>query len=267
MSPSPPSARAAGRLLAVTVAASLVLAAVCRAQRAPRRVPAPPRLLEARQLVVVTTPAWDSTTGRLWRFERARIGGRWRPVGASVPIVVGRTGLALGAGFDRLGDDAPHKREGDGRSPAGAFPLTTAFGFAAPREMRWVKLPYTQLTTGIECVDDTTSRFYNAVVDRGRARPVDWTSAERMREVAQYRIGVVVGYNAGAARIPGRGSCIFLHIWGGPRSTTVGCTAFDAGELERVIAWLDPKARPVLVQFPRAQYERLRGSWTLPELR
>jgi hypothetical protein len=35
-------------------------------------------------------------------------------------------------------------------------------------------------------------------------------------------------------------------------------------DLRQVLAWLDPRARPVLVQLPAAQYGRLRGAWTLP---
>ena len=54
----------------------------------------------SRQLVVVTTPGWDSTTGTLQRFERARNGDAWHAVGTATPIVVGRTGLAWGIGFD-----------------------------------------------------------------------------------------------------------------------------------------------------------------------
>jgi hypothetical protein len=31
-----------------------------------------------------------------------------------------------------------------------------------------------------------------------------------------------------------------------------------------VLAWLKPDAVPILVQLPRAEYERLRGAWMLP---
>ena len=93
--------------------------------------------------------------------------------------------------------------------------------------------------------------------------PVDWTSAEHMRTIAQYRLGVIVGYNAAPPR-RGLGSCIFLHIWAGPSSTTTGCTAMDAGALAETMAWLDPARRPTLVQLPSAAYGRLRGAWGLP---
>lgn len=224
----------------------------------------------ATQLVVVTTAGWDSTTGELRRFVRSDTRTSWRRDGAVVPIVVGRTGLAWGIGFDQLAVSGaptagPRKIEGDGRSPAGVFPLDTAFGFSPPDSMRWVHLPYVQLTPSVECVDDTASVHYNTVVDRGTVPRVDWNSAEHMRRVAQYRMGVIVGYNA-SPPVKARGSCIFFHIWAGPRSTTVGCTALDAKELERLIAWLDPRARPVVVQVPASVYPLMRSEWALPAL-
>jgi len=225
-----------------------------------------PRALPvARQLVVVTTPGWDSTTGTLRYFARPTQRDRWQPAGAPIPVVVGRTGLAWGTPFDQLVTDpqAPHKREGDGRSPAGAFPLDTAFGFAPRDAMLPLHMAYVQLTPATDCVDDTASVHYNTIVSRDAAH-VDWTSAEHMRQIAQYRIGVVVGYNA-VSPLRGRGSCIFLHVWAGPGSTTVGCTALDARALEQLMEWLDRSKQPVLVQLPAGEYDRLRARWSLPE--
>jgi D-alanyl-D-alanine dipeptidase len=215
-----------------------------------------------RQLLVVTTPAWDSVSGTLQRYARADARAPWRAEGAPVPIVVGQSGLAWGDGA-LGGRRDPHKREGDGRAPAGRFPLGTAFGFAPPAEMDQVRLPYRQLADGTECVDDPASVHYNTVVDRGAARRVDWTSSEKMRAIDLYRLGVVVRYNASPVR-RGRGSCIFLHIWRAAGSPTSGCTAMPAGDLETVVRWLDPARHPVLVQLPAAEYARLRGAWGLP---
>lgn len=217
----------------------------------------------------MTTAGWDSTSGELRRFTRAAPNAAWQPEGSSVPIVVGRTGLAWGVGFDRFAGAptplaGPTKVEGDGRSPAGLFPLDTAFGFAPADSMRRMRLPYVPLSTTSECVDDTASVHYNTVVDRAKVSRVDWESAEHMRRITQYRLGVIIGYNA--PPVKARGSCIFFHIWGGPRSTTVGCTALDAAELERLMAWIDPRARPVVVQLPANVYERMRDLWRLPAL-
>ena len=217
----------------------------------------------ARQLVVVRTPSWDSTAGTLQRYSRTRVDEPWRAEGIPIPVVVGRTGLAWGGNEFGGSPAEPQKREGDGRSPAGAFPLDTVFGFAPRTEVPWVRLPYVPLALGSECVDDGGSVHYNTVVDRATVPRVDWTSAEHMRAIEQYRLGVIVGYNAAPPRA-GRGSCIFLHIWSGPSSTTAGCTAFDAAALEQLIRWLDPNARPMLVQLTEGAYAGRRSAWGLP---
>ncbi len=54
----------------------LALPHAAAAQRAP--------LDEARQLIVVTTPDWDSVAGSLQRYARDDPQGAWRIVGAPV---------------------------------------------------------------------------------------------------------------------------------------------------------------------------------------
>jgi D-alanyl-D-alanine dipeptidase len=216
----------------------------------------------AQQLVLVVTPSWDTTSGTLRRYVRSSGRAPWRRVGASIPVVVGASGLAWGA--DSLGAPGdPHKREGDGRSPAGIFPLDHAFGFATASEMSHVRLPYIPLLAGTECVDDTASVHYNTVVNRDRVPRVDWSSSEHMRRITQYQVGVTVGYNTQPVT-RGHGSCIFLHVWNGPGSSTAGCTAFPREDVEALLAWLDPERQPVLVQLPAAEYSRLRKRWALP---
>ena len=217
----------------------------------------------SQQLVVVTTPDWNTTTGTLRRFERDDAASTWRPVAAAIPVVIGRTGLAWGDESLASSMGQPIKHEGDGRSPAGLFPLDTAFGFAPRNELSWLRLPYAVLQPGSDCVDDEASAYYNTVVDRAAVAKVDWNSAEHMRQISVYRLGVIVGYNANPPK-KGRGSCIFLHIWSGPTSTTAGCTALDAGALESLMRWLDRARRPMLVQLPASEYARMMTVWGLP---
>jgi D-alanyl-D-alanine dipeptidase len=86
-----------------------------------------------------------------------------------------------------------------------------------------------------------------------------------MRSVEGYRWGLVVEHNADAP-VPGRGSCIFLHIWAGPEKGTAGCTAMEQTNLEELLRWLDSKKLPLLVQLPEGEYTRLRTAWRLPRL-
>ena len=138
------------------------------------RIPTP--LDSSTQMVLVVTPAWDSTSGSLRRFERATPTGAWRQVGDVEPIVVGRTGVAWDDRGVRAASGEPVKREGDGRSPAGVFALDSAFGFDSRQVNSWVRLPYVRLRATTECVDDARSAHYNTIVDRDSVERVDWTS-------------------------------------------------------------------------------------------
>ena len=107
--------------------------------------------------------------------------------------------------------------------------------------------------------DDPRARdHYNRIVDlRTLPAPRPFATSEPMRRRdLQYRLGIVVGYNE--ARRPGAGSCIFLHVWNGARPTS-GCTAMPERALRRLARWLDPAARPLLVQLTRAQWRAQRA--------
>lgn len=223
-------------------------------------------IIESRQLVLVITAHWDAVAGALWRYERASIDVTWRVVGSQSPVVVGRNGMGWGRGLHApLPDEGPIKKEGDGKAPAGVFRLTRAFGYAPAAEAAAVKLPYTHLTSAIECVDDSRSAHYNTLVDRSQMTAVDWNSAEQMlRPDERYRWGVIVEHNTNPT-LAGAGSCIFLHIWESAAIGTAGCTALEASRLEQLLGWLDPAANPVLVQLPASEFKRLNQSWGLPK--
>ena len=94
-----------------------------------------PELREARQLILVLTPAWDSVPAELARYERSSAGAPWRPVSPATPVVVGRTGLAWGIGLhSEVPPGIRPKKEGDGKSPAGVFLLLESLGYAAASE-------------------------------------------------------------------------------------------------------------------------------------
>jgi L,D-peptidoglycan transpeptidase YkuD (ErfK/YbiS/YcfS/YnhG family) len=220
-------------------------------------------LTESRQFILVTTSGWDAVDGEIRLYERASVNDQWKAVGEKIPVVVGRNGMAWGKGLhgDAVGE-GPVKQEGDGRAPAGVFNLSSAFGYAPPEQAGDVKLPYIQAVATLECVDDSQSAHYNRILDRARVENPDWKSSERMRrDDDQYRWGVVVDHNAEGA--PGCGSCIFMHIWETQGKGTAGCSAMTLSSMERLLRWLDAKKRPILVQLPQAEFERLREAWGL----
>jgi zinc D-Ala-D-Ala dipeptidase len=236
----------------------LAAVAACTAPGTPVST-ANPIPADTTQLILVTTDNWGAVVGSLRTYSRAP-GGQWNATGEVSDVDVGSNGLAWGAGLHSDGQ-GPQKREGDGKAPAGAFTLGTAFGYDPQRVLG---MPYLQVDSNVVCVDDPNSRFYNQIVNTTFASP-DWASAEQMRRADDlYRLGVVVNDNPG--NVPGLGSCIFLHIWRGSGSGTAGCTSMDAGQMAQLLGWLDPSAAPVLVQLPIDQYNYVQSGWGLPAL-
>jgi D-alanyl-D-alanine dipeptidase len=243
-------------LRALLAAAALAMTLTPAAAQRPREAPL--------QAVVSLTEDWDSTGAVLQRYERSSARQPWRAVGPPIHAAVGRTGLAWGKGIPVSHGPGPEKREGDGKAPAGIFHLGPAFGYAPPDSVPWIRLPYVESRASVKCVDDASSSRYNRLVDADTVASADWNSHEEMRLPSDvYRLGVWVSHND-APPEAGQGSCIFLHIWRGPGVPTVGCTAMDGGDIEALLRWLDPRARPVLVQSPRAAYEPLRRALGLP---
>lgn len=218
---------------------------------------------DARQLVLVTTPGWDSSQGTLRAFARTESG--WEEAGSAVPVVIGRAGSAWGVGLHPP-QPGPQKREGDGRSPAGVFRIGTAFGYA---DSVSTALPYQPMDASDWCIDVSTSPLYNRIVD---AREVGEAavagSTEPMRRDLhldgdqRYKLGFVIEHNPGNE--PGAGSCIFAHLWKAPDAPTAGCTAMEEPAMQRLATWLRPDANPVFVLLPAAEYTRTRDGWSLP---
>ncbi len=199
-----------------------------------------------RQILLVLTERDTAIPGTLWRMERAGPGEPWRTVGESIPVSVGRSGLAWGLGEHRASTPQGFrtKQEGDGCSPAGVFRIPYAFGYAAVAQ--GLKLPYLPVTATLMGVDDPASKFYNQVVPADTVAK-DWNSHETMlRPDGLYRWGAFVTHNPN--QIPGAGSCIFLHLWSGPGQPTSGCTAMAEESLITVLEWLNPALEPRLVQ-------------------
>ena len=231
----------------------------------------PPAFSHSTEMVVVTTSDWNAPSGTLQRYQRESPGNPWKAVGEPIPVMVGKTGLGWGSGLVKISrsfspKSDPVKKEGDGKAPAGAFLLSKAFGYAPEEQPGW-KMPYLPLTSSIQCVDDTDSKFYNTLVDASKISP-DWGlhENEQMRRSDDlYRWGILVEHNT-KPPLAGKGSCIFMHIWRGPGQPTVGCTAMPQKDLETLIGWLDPARKPLLVQLPAAQYQKLKKHWRLPAL-
>lgn len=213
--------------------------------------------LGARQMLVVTTSSWSATEGVLVAYEL--VDGRWRRALEPVAVQVGWSGMAWGPGLhDSSLNRPPLKTEGDGKTPAGIFPLESLYGY----EDLSAKMDYLKVDTNTFCVDDPKSKYYNQIV-RGDQVEKDWDSAETMRMKSDaYKYGIVVGYNT-ESPVPGDGSCIFYHI-GRAGGVTAGCTAMSETQILKLIGFLDKKKKPIIIQAPEAAYRALAKTYDLP---
>jgi L,D-peptidoglycan transpeptidase YkuD (ErfK/YbiS/YcfS/YnhG family) len=185
---------------------------------------------DARQIVVVSNRSWTSTYASLRAYEK-RADGRWYTKFGPWPVRIGRNGFG-----------SP-KREGDGQSPVGSYPINGMFGVRSDPgvRFRWLKVD-----TASVWVDDPNSSYYN----RYMRNPADgrWRSAERMYLPGPYDYAAVVGYNMPATA--GAGSAIFLHV--GTGSATAGCVSMPASQLVSVLRWLDPAKKPRMIMGPES---------------
>jgi L,D-peptidoglycan transpeptidase YkuD (ErfK/YbiS/YcfS/YnhG family) len=132
-----------------------------------------------------------------------------------------------------------HHREGDGTTPLGTFTIgPTVYGIAPDPG---VKLRYHRLTCGDWWDEDPRTSAYNLFqhVPCGAVPPFGGGSEALWRATVAYRYFAVIDYNT--ARVPGRGSAIFLHVDTG--NATNGCVSLPSAELVRTLRWLRPGAR------------------------
>ena len=127
--------------------------------------------------------------------------------------------------------DAADKREGDGRTPIGTWPVRAVLlrpdrGLAPP-----ATVPWRWLRRSDGWSDDPHDPAYNQPV-----RHPHGFSAERMwRDDGRYDVVIVLGHND-APPVAGMGSAIFLHIRGD--RPTEGCVAVSPGDMRTVLAEL-----------------------------
>ena len=120
------------------------------------------------------------------------------------------------------------KREGDGATPGGTYPLRGGFGARANPGLvqGWFRVDANDVW-----VDDSASSLYNT----HQRKPAGgrWASAENLLNTPAYNYAQVIGYNE--ARTPGKGSAIFLHVDKG--GGTAGCVSLPTSALLAVMQW------------------------------
>src|SRR5579859_1914058 len=130
---------------------------------------------------------------------------------------------------------AADKREGDGATPAGLWPLRNVLWRADRLSAPWSRLP----ARAIEPDDG----WCDAPLDPAYNRPVRLpypASAERIwREDGVYDLVVVLGYND-APVVRGAGSAIFMHVARADYAATEGCIALALDDLVELVSLAAP---------------------------
>jgi len=214
------------------------------------------------QLIVAIAPDWNSMRGKLQLFERSR-GGAWSPVTTPIPVLFGKNGLAWGSGL--AGQDEPglHKKERDGRAPAGVFAIGKVFGYDAQLPAGG-DYPYHQVTEADVWSDDPRSPNYNRHIVIDPKNPPDNYTHEKMRSGDfAYHWLVEIRHNSDPP-VPGEGSAIFFHIRRGVNRATTGCTTMAEPALVRMIAWMRSSRHPCYALLPADEYEKKWRAWELP---
>ncbi|EOQ90422.1 L,D-transpeptidase catalytic domain protein [Leptospira yanagawae serovar Saopaulo str. Sao Paulo = ATCC 700523] len=185
--------------------------------------PFPKEFFQSEQVVLILGKP-GQTVGKLYLFEMVL--GQWESKIESIPVWFGRSGLI----------PSNLKREGDGFTPLGYFPIKRILG----KEKRSIRtLEYTQISKNHYWNDNSNSKHYNQLVQKKEkgAHPL-WNSDI-------YELFLVIEHNTNPS-IPGMGSMIFLHPWKESNPTS-GCVGIDKNSLVQITNLLDGNKNPFLI--------------------
>ncbi|WP_169543770.1 L,D-transpeptidase family protein [Sneathiella aquimaris] len=138
--------------------------------------------------------------------------------GQSWPCAVGKSGVTA------------DKKEGDHASPAGVFPIRAVYFRADRIDRPRTSVPVFEISEKDGWCDDPSSAAYNQKI----TLPFEDRHECLMREDHLYDLIVVLGHNDNPP-IPGKGSCIFMHVAKEDYSGTEGCVALRLDHLQSLL--------------------------------
>ena len=152
-----------------------------------------------------------------------KYGNTLHVAGKSYPCVVGKGGIS------------DEKREGDGATPRGLYPLRQVLYRADRTEAPITGLQVSVITKEDGWCDDPASPSYNERV----FLPFEGSHEKLWRDDHAYDMLVVIGYNDKPV-VPGKGSAIFLHLMHEDQRPTEGCVAVSANHMRELLMQLTP---------------------------
>ena len=181
-------------------------AKVYTAEPSPEWVTKLPEADTAKQMFVVA--AYEGTTAWISMHEKDK-SGNWQMI-MSTPGFIGKNGLGK-------------TKEGDGMTPVGTFSFNKAFGNSSDPGMK--SFEYTKADSNTYWSGDVRDGMhYNELVSLKDYPDLDKESSERIADYPiHYQYCLNISYNAEGT--PGKGSAIFLHVFGDRKPYTGGCVA------------------------------------------
>ncbi|WP_165779489.1 L,D-transpeptidase family protein [Leptospira harrisiae] len=178
---------------------------------------------ESEQIIFITAYAKE-TKGNLYFYSLED--GEWKPVLENIPVRLGKNGIIQGE----------VKREGDGHTPSGIFPVQRILG----KEKRKIQsLEYIEISKNSHWTDVSTSKHYNQLIKHKEKGAVSlWDSGI-------YELFIVIEHNT-SPPIPGYGSMIFLHPWNEDKPTS-GCVGVPKDILDVLVSTLDGRKNPYII--------------------
>ena len=140
-----------------------------------------------------------------------------------MPCAIGRSGVCA----------ASDKREGDGRTPLGVWPIRGILLRPGRIDPAGIRLPWRWIRAGDGWSDDPTDPAYNRPV----RLPRGFSTESLIRADDAYDVIVILGHND-RPPIPGQGSAIFFHLSEG--RPTAGCVAVERGDMVQLLPLLEP---------------------------
>ncbi len=133
------------------------------------------------------------------------------------------------------------KKEGDGATPAGQYPLRRVLYRPDRLAPPATGLPLAPLSPDDGWCDDPHSVAYNRPVKH----PFEGSAEYLWRTDHLYDICVILGHNDDPP-VPGRGSAIFFHLCHDDYRPTEGCIAVSEADIRTILALSGPKTVMVI---------------------
>ena len=169
----------------------------------------------AKQLFVVAV--YEGSTAWVSMHNKDK-SGKWQMI-MSTPGFIGKNGLGK-------------TKEGDGKTPVGTFKFNRAFGNS---EDPGTAFEYTRADGNTYWSGDMRKgKHYNELVSLKDMPDLDKENSERIADYPiHYQYCLNISYNAEGT--PGKGSAIFLHVFGDRKPFTGGCVAIPLDKMRFVM--------------------------------